>query len=129
MISTLIKEIEESISISTIVTASSIDKYFSSSKKEAFTKGSLIFIDLSFLEFSIYVLQKGKKVIFDKYRFQYMDYKKRIVFRYDNAPHYRDISTFPLHKHAQDGKVVESTVPQFNEILDEITAFIAQSTS
>jgi hypothetical protein len=129
MISTFIKKTEESISISPIVTSSSIDKYFSSSKKEAFIKGNLIFIDLSFLEFSIYVLAKGKKILFDKYRFQYMDYKKRVVFRYDNAPHYRDISTFPLHKHAQDGTVVESTVPQFHEILDEITAFIAQSTS
>ncbi len=56
-----------------------------------------------------------------------MDYKKNAVFRYDNAPHYRNILTFPLHKHAQDGTVVESTVPQFYEILDEITAFIAQS--
>lgn len=127
MIPTLIKEIEGSISISSIVTSSSIDKYFSSSMKEAFIKGNLIFVDLSFLEFSIYVLQKGKKVIFNKYRFQYMDYKRNAVFRYDNAPHYRNISTFPLHKHAQDGTVVESTVPQFNEILDEITAFIAQS--
>ncbi len=87
MISSLINEIEESISTSSIVTSSSIDKY----------------------------------------RFQYMDYKKRVVFRYDNAPHYSNISTFPLHKHSQDGKVVESTVPKFHEILEEITAFIAQS--
>ena len=127
MISTFINEIEESISTSSIVTSSSIDKYFSTSNKEAFIKGNLIFIDLSFLEFSIYVLEKGKEIVFDKYRFQYMDYKKRVVFRYDNAPHYSNISTFPLHKHSQDGKVVESTVPKFHEILEEITAFIAQS--
>jgi len=127
MISTLISEIEESISTLSIVTASSIDKYYSSSKKQVFIKGSLIFMDLSFLGFSIYVLQKGKKVIFDKYRFQYMDYNKKVVFRYDNAPHYKNISTYPLHKHLQDGMIVESTVPQFHEILEEITAFIAQS--
>jgi hypothetical protein len=127
MISSLINEIEESISTSFIVTSSSIDKYFSSSNKEVFIKGNLIFIDLSFLEFSIYVLEKGKEIVFDKYRFQYMDYKKRVVFRYDNAPHYSNISTFPLHKHSQDGKVVESIVPKFHEILEEITAFIAQS--
>ncbi len=127
MISSLINEIEESISTSSIVTSSSIDKYFSSSNKEVFIKGNLIFIDLSFLEFSIYVLEKGKEIVFDKYRFQYMDYKKRVVFRYDNAPHYSNISTFPLHKHSQDGKVVESTVPKFHETIEEITAFIAQS--
>ena len=44
------------------------------------------------------------------------------------APHHKDIPTFPFHKHLQDGKVVESTTPQFREILEEITAFIAQST-
>ena len=85
MISTFINEIEGSISTSSIVTSSSIDKYFSTSNKEAFIKGNLIFIDLSFLEFSFYVLEKGKDIVFDKYRFQYIVYKKRVVFRYDNS--------------------------------------------
>ena len=129
MISTLVKEIEEAISSSSIVTSSSIQRYFSATKKEAYIRGNLIFIDLSLLKFAIYVQEKGKKLVFDKYRFQYMDYKKRVIFRYDNAPHYKDISTFPLHKHLRDGKVIESTIPQFHEILEEITAFIAQSTS
>ncbi len=129
MISTLVKEIEEAISSSSIVISSSTQKYFSSTYKELYIRGNLIFIDLSFLEFAIYVQEKGKKLVFDKYRFQYMDCKKRVIFRYDNAPHYKDISTFPLHKHAQDGKIVESTIPQFHEILEEITAFIAQSST
>lgn len=129
MISAPIKEIEESISSSSIVVSSNIQKYFSSTKKEVYVRGNLIFIDLSFLEFAIYVLEKGKKFVFDKYRFQYMDYRKRLIFRYDNTPHHKDISTFPLHKHLRDGKVVESTIPQFREILEEITAFITQSTA
>jgi len=37
------------------------------------------------------------------------------------------ITTFPFHKHLQDGKVIESGIPQFNEIIEEITAFVAQS--
>jgi hypothetical protein len=64
MISSLINEIEESISTSSIVTFSSIDKYFSSSNRVVFIKGDLIFIILSFLEFSIYVLEKGKEIEF-----------------------------------------------------------------
>ena len=58
-----------------------------------------------------------------------MDSRKRPIFRYDNAPHYKNISTFPNHKHLQDGKVIESTFPHFPEILEEIITFIAQSTS
>ena len=77
MISTFINEIEGSISTSSIVTSSSIDKYFSTSNKEAFIKGNLIFIELSFLEFSIYALEKGKEIVFDKYRFQYMGFKEK----------------------------------------------------
>jgi len=127
MISDFIREIEESISSSSIVIFSNIQKYFSSTKKEAYLRGNLTFVDLSSLEFAIYVLEKGKRIIFDKYRFQYMDNKKRLVFRYDNTPHYQDIPTFPFHKHLLHGKVVESTIPRFPEILEEITAFVAKS--
>jgi len=129
MISTLIKEVEETISPSSIVVSSNIQKFFSSTKKEAYIRGTLTFIDLSSLEFAIYVVEKGKKLVFDKYRFQYIDSRKRLIFRYDNAPHYKDISTFPNHKHLKDGRVIESTFPRFPEILEEITTFIAQSTS
>jgi hypothetical protein len=129
MIYALIKEIEESISSSSIVVSSNIQKYFGSTTKEAYITGNLIFIDLSSLEFAIYILEKSKKIIFDKYRFQYMDNKKGLIFRYDNAPHHKDIATFPFHKHLRDDKVLESAIPQFCEILEEITAFVAQSTS
>jgi len=129
MISAFISEIEESISTSSIIVSSNIQKYFSSTNKEAYIRGNLTFVDLSSLEFAIYALEKAKRFIFDKYRFQYLDYRKRPVFRYDNAPHFKDVSTFPFHKHLQGGKVIESTIPQFREILEEISAFIAQSTS
>lgn len=128
MIFALIAEIEESISSSTIVLSSNIQKFFGSTKKEAYIRGNLIFLDLSCLEFGTYMLEKRRKVYFDKYRFQYMDNKKCLVFRYDNAPHYKNIATFPYHKHLHDGNVIESKTPQIDEILEEITAIIAQST-
>lgn len=129
MITTFIKETEESISSSSIVVSSSIQKYFSSTKKEVYIRGCLNFIDLSSLEFAVYVLAKSRKIKFDKYRFHYMDNRKKLVFRYDNALHYKELPTFPFHKHLRNGKVVESEIPQFCEIIEEITAFIAQSTS
>lgn len=127
MISNLIKEIEESISSSSITISSNIQKYFSSSGKEAYIRGTLTFIDLSSLEFSIYVIEKPKRLVFDKYRYQYMDSKRRLIFRYDNATHHKDIATFPIHKHLSDGRVIGTNIPEFYEILEEITAFIARS--
>ncbi len=44
-------------------------------------------------------------------------------------PIIKNIATFPYHKHLHDGNVMESKTPQFDEILEEITAIIAQSTS
>jgi len=68
MISNLLGEIEETISLSSIVISSDIKKYFSASKKDLYIKGLLIFMDMSSLEFSVFVLEKGKRLIFDKYK-------------------------------------------------------------
>ena len=127
MINVFIKEIEKTISNSSIVVSSTIQKYFSSTKEEAYIRGNLIFIDMSSFEFAIYILGKGKKIVFDKYRFQYMDSENSLIFRYDNARHHKNIPTFPNHKHLHEGKVISSTPPKFSEILEEITAIIAQS--
>jgi len=126
VIFTFIKDIEEAISLSSIVVSSNIQKYFGSSDKEAYIKGKLTFIDLSSLDFSIYVLEKGKKLICDKYRFQYMDSANRPVFRYDNAPHHKEIPSFPMHKHLGD-KVFASDMPDMRELLGEISALITKA--
>jgi hypothetical protein len=126
VIFTLIENIEEAISLSSIVISSNIQKYFGSSNKEAYIKGKLTFMDLSSLEFSIYAIEKGKKLICDKYRYQYLDAANRPVFRYDNAPHHNEIPSFPMHKHLGD-KVVESNMPDIKELLGEISAHITQS--
>jgi len=127
VISTFIEYIEEAISLSSIVVSSNIQKYFgSSNNKEAYIKGKLTFIDLSSIDFSIYVLEKGKKLICDKYRYQYMDPANRPVFRYDNAHHHKEILSFPMHKHLGD-KVVASDMPEMGELLGEISALITKA--
>jgi len=61
-----------------------------------------------------------------KYRYQYMDEKNSMVFRYDNAPHHRDIITFPHHKH--DGsQIMASPEPELAEVLSEILSLQNQS--
>ena len=127
MIFAFIENIEEEISSSSIVVSSDIQKYFGPSNKEVYLRGKLTFIDLSSLEFSIYVIERGKKLTHDKYRYQYMDPNNRPVFRYDNAPHHKNISSFPMHKHLGE-KVVESDMPAIKELLGEISALITRST-
>jgi len=126
VIFTFAEDIEEEISSSSIVVSSNIQKYFGPSNKKVYIRGKLIFVDLSSLEFSLYALEKGKKPIYDKYRYQYMDSNNRPVFRYDNAPHHKEISSFPMHKNLGN-KVVQSNMPEIKELLGEISALITRS--
>lgn len=57
------------------------------------------------------------------YKFHYQDKGGNLIFRYDNAPHYPHLSTFPVHKHVGD-TVVEADPPDLNDVLTEIDAII-----
>jgi hypothetical protein len=43
-----------------------------------------------------------------KYRYQLQDKKDKLLARWDNAPHYETIATYPHHKHCRDEKIVPS---------------------
>ncbi len=42
------------------------------------------------------------------YSFHWQDKNKVMLIRWDNAPHFKEIITFPHHKHLSDNKVAES---------------------
>ena len=91
--------------------------------KQTFTQekgavdGEVFFNDeskLSFLE--VVNTNKQEK---EKYSYHYMDNENELIFRYDNAKHYRKIKTFPHHKHTSKG-VIGSTEPKIENVLSEI---------
>lgn len=50
------------------------------------------------------------------------------VFRYDNAPHYPDLETFPHHKHVGPDETVEaSEPPTLNQIFREIEHILTET--
>jgi len=53
------------------------------------------------------------------YKFQYQQADGALIFRYDNAPHHPQISTFPDHKHL-GAQVSEAHAPDLTEVLREI---------
>lgn len=55
-----------------------------------------------------------------KYAFHWQNSKGDLIIRWDNAPHFPDLITFPHHKHLASGEVVES----YDISLDEILGFI-----
>lgn len=57
------------------------------------------------------------------HKYHYQDREGKLVFRYDNSPHYPELSTFPDHKHLGSA-VTESEPPDLTNVLAEIDAHI-----
>jgi len=47
----------------------------------------------------------------------------QMLFRYDNAPHYPEITSHPHHKHISEN-VIPSKAPSLEDILEEINVVI-----
>ncbi len=58
-----------------------------------------------------------------KYAFHFQDHQGVLIFRFDNAPHWKDIPTFPFHKHLPD-RVVESEEMNLEKVFLEIDAYL-----
>lgn len=73
------------------------------------------------LSIAMYVDTAGRTPSLRKYSFHLQDAEGRCIVRFDNAPHHRDLSAFPHHKHVgPDQRVEESGPPDLVVILDEI---------
>lgn len=87
-----------------------------------FIEGAIRFIDNSTLHFMEFT-DVAKGIEKYKYSYNYEAVKNEASFRYDMAPHYRDIETYPHHKHSGD-KVTASKGPSLKNILFEIEKII-----
>ena len=123
MIRRLIDDIEKAIRSHPTILSSTIQKQVGPDGNTIYLKGAITFTDLAILEFSIFANASGNRIVPDKYRFQYMDKTNHIIFRYDNAPHHRELMTFPHHKHLPD-RVAPSALPSLADVLSEISAFM-----
>jgi hypothetical protein len=98
--------------------------YDKRSTYEGYVRGEITFIDGSVLHLREFVdteadLERLMCV------YQYVDTSSRLVFRYDNTGHHKNlgISTYPDHKHV-DEAVLPSSAPELREILSEIEGLI-----
>jgi hypothetical protein len=98
----------------------------SRSNRRGSVTGRLKFYDSSFLNFGEVLLVRNRQIIKLRYRYHYQKNSGEVIFRYDNAPHYPGISTFPHHKHV--GATVEPTQPpDLNEVIREIEQMLSPS--
>lgn len=75
------------------------------------------------LEISEAVYIEDEKIAHRRYRYHFQDARNRLLFRYDNAPHFPDLDTFPHHKHLPDA-VIASKKPVVAEVIREARGFM-----
>lgn len=96
--------------------------------RQGIIEGRLKFHDKSLLDFDEVVLLRSEQIIKLRYAYHYQNESGEVIFRYDNAPHYPNIITYPHHKHS--GTAVEpAQAPDLSEVLLEIEQMIFESDS
>jgi hypothetical protein len=82
---------------------------------------SIIECEVKFKDSSLIIFEiigfNGHEISKKKYKYHYQDSKNNLIFRYDNAPHHKEISTFPHHKLLPD-QVIESNEPDINSMVE-----------
>ena len=70
------------------------------------------------------LLEMNESVIYEDglkhlgYRYHFQSKENQLLFRYDNTPHFRNLSTFPHHKHCPV-EVVTSERPSIIKVLKD----------
>ena len=60
---------------------------------------SKIYIEISLIDNSKLIVKELKFSEKIKYSYHWMDKKNKMIIRWDNAPHFKSLKTFPHHKH------------------------------
>ena len=58
-----------------------------------------------------------------RYAFQYQNYKGELIFRYDNAGHKPPL-TFKEHKHTSTGNIIQASLPDIFDLIDEVIEYL-----
>jgi len=75
------------------------------------------------LEWNESVITEGENINHLGYRYHFQDKDNKIIFRYDNTPHFPQLDTFPNHKHLP-GNVVTANRPAISEVLKELKKYL-----
>jgi hypothetical protein len=79
----------------------------------------LRFWDGSLLQVEEALVVRAFAIVKVRYNYHYQRADGKLVFRYDNAPHYADLPGFPEHRHGGD-QVLSAPAPDLSEVLREI---------
>jgi Family of unknown function (DUF6516) len=117
------QQVADTISRSPIVSTTQVT-YDKRSIDIGFIRGEVYFLDGSCLHIREFV-NVANGVDRYTYSYHYRRADNALVFRYDNAPHYPELSNFPHHKHEQaELNVISAQLPDIGLVLQEIELWV-----
>jgi hypothetical protein len=93
---------------------------------ECYVKAILTFATGHELHLAEYVVIRGEQAQRTKYRYQLLTAEKEPLARWDNAPHHKEISTFPDHWHDASDQAHPSRAMSSVDAIAETCALIDQ---
>ncbi|RLC14904.1 MAG: hypothetical protein DRI57_13720 [Deltaproteobacteria bacterium] len=125
MINSHFQAVEKTINDDPLVITFDLERIYTSQIR-AYIKGKINFADGTSLALFQHVQIAENGLDITDYRYHYMNADGQMIFRYDNAPHHREIETFPHHKHLQTGLQC-AIMPTVKDILREIDLIIMEA--
>lgn len=86
--------------------------------KLAVISAHIVLINGSSLHIKEYI-DAGYKIERISYAYHYQGSDGECIFRYDNANH-RPALGYKEHKHTKDGNIIEASLPEIEEIIEEV---------
>ncbi|WP_031526595.1 toxin-antitoxin system TumE family protein [Dyadobacter crusticola] len=81
-------------------------------------------IEAHFVDQSILYIREFTEVSRRKYAFRWQKKSGNLIMRWDNAPHFPNLQTFPHHKHLSTGEAEPSHDISLSDVLREIENII-----
>jgi len=77
------------------------------------------------LEFAEYIQIRKNKIYIETYNFHWQAADGKLIKRWDNVEHHKDVDTYPCHLHLPEGRVISSTPMSLKKVLTEIEKTLA----
>ena len=129
-IETYFQQLRQTIDVCAVVQSFNVT-YDKRGTYEGLIRGEIYFVDGSVLHLREFV---DVEIVIDRlmYVYHYVDFSKKLVFRYDNTGHHKklNLSTYPHHKHqGGENNVIASSAPDpwtggLALVLNEIEALL-----
>lgn len=93
---------------------------------ECYVSGNLLLVGEFELHIAEYVITEPTMTR-PKYRYHLQTPGGRMLSRWDNAPHHRDVVTFPDHRHDDQGHICPHPPSDLPGVLNAVVSFILPS--